>query len=86
MSVYNNRFWDPSFEGRETMIWITEDGRKIPFSDLTDSHLRNILRFLANKARRLQGKGWEDKASRLLSRRGRLVAEAKRRGWSEEEM
>ena len=41
----------------------TKEGEKIPLSQLTDSHLRNIIKWIERQAKegiRISGGGWEE--------------------------
>lgn len=35
----------------EDEVWIAKDGRKIPVSELTEEHAKNIIRMLIRKAK-----------------------------------
>lgn len=50
MSEYHEDTGD-ILEGKaKPTVWTTKDGRKVPFIELEDGHLKNVLRFLLRRA------------------------------------
>jgi len=40
-------------------VWLTNDGREIPVTEMTDSHLRNALRFVRRQYEGVSGAFWD---------------------------
>ena len=43
MSLYSDYEPTPFREWQDTGVWTTQEGKQIPYSELTDEHLKNIV-------------------------------------------
>lgn len=49
--IYENRKWKDDYLSKRSSFpdWVNRDGKHIPVSKVTDSHLENLLRFLSEE-------------------------------------